>query len=189
MPFTLPAHPFNFSERQLHKLYNEGHRTRVVVSSEYESSAASAAGCLPSAHTLLSTSILTHRTRATCIVESGLRLCPGPGPRDPRGIWYRPLWEIFLPEYSTTLQRLLSLSHEDVQNKKKERAHDLCATHGLLHQPWNWLMLHRSLNVRIAPSPDSQALWYLYPKATSFLQSPVFLQPSHVYSNFLAAMG
>lgn len=135
MPFTLPAHPFNFSERQLHKLYNEGHRTRVVVSSEYESSAASAAGCLPSAHTLLSTSILTHRTRAKCIVESGLRLCPGPGPRDPRGIWYRPLWEIFLPEYSTTLQRLLSLSHEDVQNKKKERAHDLCATHGLLHQP------------------------------------------------------
>lgn len=34
IPFTLPAHPFNFSEQQLHKLYNEGHRTHVVVSSE-----------------------------------------------------------------------------------------------------------------------------------------------------------
>lgn len=118
MPFTLPAHPFNFSEQQLHKLYNEEHRTHVVVSSDYESLAASTAGCLPNIHTLLSTSILTNRTRAKFIMASGLRVCPGPGPWDPRGIWHRPLWENFLPEHRTTLQRLLSLSHEDVQNKK-----------------------------------------------------------------------
>lgn len=71
IPFTLPAHPFNFSEHQLHKLYNEGHRKHAVVSSEYESLAAYVVGCLPNIHTPFSTSILINRTRAKLIMASG----------------------------------------------------------------------------------------------------------------------